>query len=200
MRCAEQLRSTSAGARTPDAVSGVRRSTRAGLTLVEVLVALAISGVLLLGARALLDQMGEIGHHITAAAARADREANADRLLRSLLGRLEVGTDSTRIFAGDEQRAQFPTWCDVPAGWQERCTATVAIETAGDASVLQATLSTGETVIIRAGFARGELRYLTDAAAGGTWFRRWGKAVTPPLALGFVLDRDTLIVRIGVRG
>jgi len=164
------------------------------------MVALVVSAVLLLGARILLGELGDDAHRITDAATRADRDANAERVLRSLLARLEVGTDSTRTFGGDERVAHFTTWCDVPAGWQERCQAALALDTADGELALTAALSTGESLVLRRGFHAGAFRYLSDAAMGGTWFREWGTGLTAPIALGVILDRDTLIVRIGERG
>jgi len=165
-----------------------------------VVVALTVGGLLLLGARRLLEELGDDAHRISLAAAAIDGDANAERALRSLVGAIEVTPDSTRTFAGDERAAHFTTWCDVPAGWQERCAVTLAIVAASDAPTLTATLSTGETLVLRHGFRAGALRYLNDASEGGTWFRTWGTSITAPLALGIVLDRDTLLVRIGPRG
>jgi len=63
---------------------------RAGFTLVEVMVAIVITVIVLAGARALLGQIADQGDRITAAAAAGDGEANADALLRTLVGRVEV--------------------------------------------------------------------------------------------------------------
>jgi prepilin-type N-terminal cleavage/methylation domain-containing protein len=177
-----------------------RRCAARGFTLLEVVVALAVGGVLLLGARRMLETVGDGAQGITEAAKAADREANGERLLRALLGRLEVGTDSTRTFSGEEQAARFTSWCDVPAGWQERCIVTLVVGAGPGGATLTASLSTGEVVVVRGGFHTGTLCYLSDAGAGGTWFRRWGTGITAPIAIGVVLDGDTLIVPIGERG
>lgn len=177
-----------------------RSAVRSGFTLVEVLVALAIAGTVVVTARMLLEQLADDAERLVAHAAANDADANAERMLRELALRLEVGTDDSRRFAGEERAARFTSWCEVPRGWQERCTVTLAIDAQGAEPILAASLSTGELLVLRRGFSTATLRYLGDAARGGTWFRSWGESITAPLAIGVVLDADTLILRIGERG
>lgn len=176
------------------------RLGRAGFTLVEVMVALVVSAVVVLGARMLLEQLGESAHRTTAAATRADRAANGERLLRDLAGRLEIGTTDAMRFSGEPQTASFSSWCDVPSGWQERCTVTlVATNEAGRAS-LAARFEGGGAITLLVRDAPIELRYLDDPRAGGRWFTDWGAGITAPLAVAVISGADTLIVRIGDRG
>jgi prepilin-type N-terminal cleavage/methylation domain-containing protein len=177
-----------------------RRAARRGFTLVEMLVALAIAATVLVTARALLEQLADDAEKLVTHATESDSRANAERTLRELALRLEVGTDDTRRFAGDERVTRFTSWCEVPRGWQERCRVTLALDVEAHEPVLAAALSTGEILVLRRGFTNGSLRYLGDAARGGTWFRSWGESITAPLAIGVVLDADTLILRIGERG
>jgi prepilin-type N-terminal cleavage/methylation domain-containing protein len=176
------------------------RSAPAGFTLIEVIVALAISGIVILGARAVLIQLADGTDRVVQAAADADREANAERVLRALVGRTEAGSDSIPGFLGTEQIARFPTWCDVAAGWQERCHVTLAIVPLAGAQALVVHFTDGEILPLRRGLQSGALRYLNDAGGGGVWLRSWENTITTPLALGLILDEDTLIVRIGERG
>jgi prepilin-type N-terminal cleavage/methylation domain-containing protein len=180
----------------------VRRSRHRGFTLIELVVAITLSGVVLLGARALWESLAVSVDRLRTQATTDARDENGERLLRSLVGRLEVGTDQSREFAGDEQHVQFTTWCDVPAGWQERCDAVIGIEPDSDgrSGRLVARLSTGEVITLERGFVSGALRYLDDPVGGGIWFRIWGHGITAPLAIGVITDGDTAIVRIGERG
>ena len=173
---------------------------RVGFTLLEALVALTVSAITVLGARILLTGLADDGSRITSAAEIADRTANADRLLRQLVARIEVGTPQAGQFGGDDQSATFTSWCDVAEGWQERCRVTIANRRSGATAALIASLSTGETIALRTGFHHGELRYIGDPRAGGTWIRVWGAGITAPVALGLIIDGDTTIVRIGDRG
>ena len=175
---------------------------RAGFTLVEVMVALAVMGVVILGARSMLGQIADDADRITAAAAEADRDANADALLRAVAGRLEVSPVSGREvrFEGEPRGARFHSWCEVPDGWLERCEASLGIIRVDSQNVLALRLSTGEMVPLRRGFAEGEIAYLRSAADGGSWVRSWGASITAPIALAVVIDGDTTLVRIGERG
>ena len=176
------------------------RTARAGFTLVELMVALVVSAVVVLGARTLLEQLGESAHRTIAAAARADRAANGERLLRDLVGRLEVGTSDATRFAGEPATASFSSWCDVPSGWQERCSVTLVATNAEGRASLAARLEPGDSVTVLVRDAPIELRYLDDPRAGGRWFTSWGAGITAPLAIGVISGGDTMIVRIGDRG
>jgi hypothetical protein len=165
-----------------------------------VVVALAVSGLVLLGARVMLGQVADGAEQIAATAAGVDRDANAERLLRDLVSRIEVSPDEGRKVAGDARGVSFSTWCDVPAGWQERCTATLGLVRVGEANVLALASPGLQVQPVRRGFERGALLYLADAGDGGTWVREWRSAVTSPLAIGVALDADTLVLRIGERG
>jgi prepilin-type N-terminal cleavage/methylation domain-containing protein len=174
---------------------------RNGFTLIELIVAITLSGIVLLSARALWESLAVSVDRMRRQASSDTREANGERLLRSLVGRLEVGTDQSGEFAGDERQATFTTWCDVPAGWQERCRARIVIEAdSGSTLQLVARLSTGEAISLQRGFTTGALRYLNDPIGRGVWFRIWGHGITAPLAIGVITDGDTAIVRIGERG
>ena len=60
--------------------------------------------------------------------------------------------------------------------------------------------SKGAALVVRDRIAIGEFRYLTTVTGGGEWIRVWGAGITAPLAIGVILDSDTLIVPIGERG
>jgi prepilin-type N-terminal cleavage/methylation domain-containing protein len=170
-------------------------TARRGFTVFELIVALTISAFALLSARALLETIAASGARIRSVARQEARNANRERLLRALVGRLYAG-DSSATFTGDPRQAQFTSWCDVSGGWQERCQVTLGIDTAG----LVAVLSTGERFVLRQGFRAGELRYLNSPTGGGEWFKIWSVQLTQPLAIGVIADGDTTIVRIGERG
>lgn len=179
--------------------AGVRR---AGFTLVEVMVALVVMGVVLVGARTMLGQIADDADRIAGAAREADRDANAEGLLRAVAGRLDVSpvAGSQIRFEGDVQGARFHSWCEVPDGWLERCDATLGFIQLEGAPALALSLSTGETVPLRRGFRTGEILYLREAGNGGDWVKTWGATITAPLAFGIVADGDTAIIRIGERG
>jgi prepilin-type N-terminal cleavage/methylation domain-containing protein len=183
----------------------VSRSARPGFTLLEVVIALALGGVVLLGAHSLLDALADEARRLPQDAAVGDRDENGERLLRALVGRLEVGTSEVAQFSGDPTAARFTTWCDVPSGWLERCDVVLAIESAEGLGPDEHALVAyhpdgGRTVLIRRDVQADGLRYLNTAANGGEWFRTWGRGITAPIAIGILLPHGTLIVRIGERG
>jgi prepilin-type N-terminal cleavage/methylation domain-containing protein len=176
------------------------RRADAGFTLMEVVVALALAGGLLLGARWMLAAAGDGAERVIAEAGEADRAANAERLLRDLALRTEARFREGPRFRGDGRAVRWGSWCDVPAGWQERCEVTLALLRGRERNVLALSLPGGALVPVRAGFSDGKLLYLRSAREGGIWADRWDSDPELPLAIGVVLDRDTLLVRIGRRG
>jgi prepilin-type N-terminal cleavage/methylation domain-containing protein len=173
---------------------------RGGFTLIEVVVALSLSAMLLLGARALFEQLGGHAEAMVEAAAAADHDANGDAVVRSLVGAAETSPDPARPFDGTADGARFHSWCESPAGWLERCHVTLGFVHAGEAPVLAVATDGGAPIALRRGFREGRLIYLRDAANGGAWTRGWSSTVQPPLAVGVVIDGDTAILRIGERG
>jgi prepilin-type N-terminal cleavage/methylation domain-containing protein len=180
-----------------------RRARRAGFTLLEVLVALGLATLVVVSARALLDGLGDAAARIALAARAGDADANAERLLRALASRIEVGTLEAGSFGGTDRAAEFTSWCETPSGWQERCRVNLRVEARDGRPALVTRLSTGEVITIRGASSESvgaSLRYLTDPAAGGVWIREWGTGLAAPVAIGVLLGPDTLIVRVGERG
>lgn len=180
--------------------SRARAGAKPGFTLLEVILALAIGGVVLVTARALVEELADQARRLARQTAVDDQRTNGERMLRALAGAVEVATPESGPFDGNADRVQFTTWCNAPAGWMERCAVTLAFVNVSGAPALVADLPTRGRVVLAQGFARGVFRYLMTAGAGGRWSARWGPGPRAPLALGVVLDTDTLIVRMGDRG
>jgi hypothetical protein len=148
----------------------------------------------------MLEGVADDARRVTSLAQRADREANAERLLRSTVAAIDVGAAGVQPFEGDERTARFTSWCARPGGWQERCVVTLAITGDSAAPALMLTLPGGAPLNIRAGSRHGELLYLADARDGGRWLRNWSTGLIAPLAIGAVIGADTLVLAIGERG
>lgn len=173
---------------------------RDGFTLIEILVALMIGGIVLIGAHQILAALTDSARASETNAIALDRRANGEDLLYRLTGALDIVTPGARPFFGTERIAEFSSWCEVPRGWLESCAVVVTIDTAGGRPAVSARLDDSARVVLLRGFTHGSLRYLENAENGGTWQRVWGRGVGAPLAIGIILDRDTLIVPIGERG
>jgi prepilin-type N-terminal cleavage/methylation domain-containing protein len=174
---------------------------RAGFTLLEVLVALLVGAIVLMACRALLVQLADGADATTRAARAEDLMANTEREIRALFGQVEVGDAPDRLFNGDARGLRFSSWCPMPAGWLERCRASVSLSQHGRDSVnLVAYLSTGDTLLVPAGTGAGAFIYLSDSHQERRWFRSWERGSTAPWAVGVVVGGDTTILRIGERG
>jgi prepilin-type N-terminal cleavage/methylation domain-containing protein len=181
-----------------NAETGARN--RSAFTLLELIIALVVSGIVILGARALFEVMSAHTARVSGLTMEADARANGEHVLRSLIGRAEVGTPGAADFVGNAHEARFTSWCDVAGGWLERCSVALVVDHRGDSTFVNVTLSTGERIVVRSRPSTDWLRYLSDAADGGTWRAEWSKGPVAPLAIGVVSTRDTTIIRIGVRG
>lgn len=170
-----------------------------GLTLVEVLVALTVSGAVVLAAHGLFLLVGDAAQRVPALGEAADLERNRERTLRELFGQIEVGTDSSLRFAGGPQAARFVSWCPARGGWRERCQVELAFVTDGD-SIDLVTRWHGRVEVLHRGGPPARLYYLARASAGGLWLPYWGEALSAPRAVLLILGADTLLLRIGERG
>lgn len=185
---------------------------RNGFTLIELMLALAIGGMALSAAALLLLGLSDRGRVIDTVVWRMDRDASAERLLRTLVRNLDFSPDTTPSLKGDATSARFRSWCDGNTGWPVRCFVHLSIaETQyGQAVTLQLWPSSSE---IRQGSISGDptvislwdrldsagLLYLIDASQGGRWTDEWSELVPPP-AMGLILDGDTLILPVRRNG
>jgi hypothetical protein len=169
------------------------------MTLIELLAALVLLGLLFLGMRALLAQLGAANDRIGRAATTADARGNGARTLRTLLRRAVSESDSTRQFTGDDSLAVFDGGCDAPAGWVEDCRVALAIVSRVDSSAVVAyTRATPpETVLVTA--APAAFRYLDRSEADYAWLGGWRARITLPEALALVTPFDTVMFQVGGR-
>jgi prepilin-type N-terminal cleavage/methylation domain-containing protein len=177
---------------------------RDGFTIVEVLVALIVGSIVLLGAEHVLGILADSAQTIIVRSVDADGDANGERVLRTLVGRIEVGAPGASAFLGDQNTVRFSSWCDMPTGWLERCAVTLSFDSRAEQQLLVADIDRQRPLVLMRGGSGGAFRYLESAAHGGQWFQRWDTGITAPLGIGVLLDRgartDTLLLRIGPRG
>jgi hypothetical protein len=174
--------------------------SRAGVTLVELMLALSLAGLLLLGVLLLVDQASDAGTALTRSASRMDAEANGDRLLRTLVARAQSRPDSMHLFEGAPDRTSFDSWCDRAAGWPERCRVTLMLVEQQERTVVTGTLSSGETFPLRYVRGRAVIRYFGRGASGDLeWLTTWGRSIRLPVAMGIVTSGDTIVLRVGER-
>lgn len=173
-------------------------TVRRAFTLIEVVVTLAVGG----GAIALAAALTRAAADESAAAARhavdAAVDANGERLLRRLVGQMELPELTDSITGGDARAMLFSSWCDRPEGWQERCRVSLRIER--EHGGIAVGLSSGESLEVLSRRGVGAFVYLRAPQHGGRWSERWISAMSLPPAIGIVVAGDTLILRIEERG
>src|SRR5882672_5522105 len=102
----------------------MRRPTQVrGFTLIEVLTALVVGTIVLLGARALMTGLVDASRDIARVALESEARANADRSIRETFLQAEVGPRPEQEFDGNVTSLRFSTWCYSSSGWLERCVA-----------------------------------------------------------------------------
>lgn len=173
---------------------------RAGFTLPELMVALVVSGLVLLGARATVEAVQGLSARSAEAARASDRLRNGERMLRGLVQGITTGEDEASHFAGEQASARFLSRCDAPAGWTEPCAVRLAVERRDSLLVLVARVGSATPVVLLRANERLELGYLHDASEGGQWFRSWGSSIVAPIAIGIQRDEELLILPVGARG
>lgn len=177
---------------------------RPGLTLLEVVVAIAVGGMVVSGAVGLVLGLTGRAEAVAARAAAVDAEANGERLLRALVRNVDAGDGTERPVRGTARRAQFRSWCQTPGGTVELCAVSLVVDQSSDRGRVTVRVHTPDTVErsawsdpvelrVRDGFEDGRLLYLFDAARGGEWRDGWSHLVMPA-ALAVVMDEDTLIL------
>jgi prepilin-type N-terminal cleavage/methylation domain-containing protein len=171
---------------------------RAGFTLVELLVALSIGAVVLVGARTLLDGLSWHAAATARVARELDGSANGEHVTRLVVGNVALAPALEPTFTGTPDESAFASWCPSARGGLEWCRVRLLVRQTGMEREVILSLSTGQEYTVRRG-AEARLRYLADAAEGGRWYAQWGALLSPPLAIGVLTESDTLLLRIGER-
>lgn len=174
-----------------------------GFTLLEVMVAIVVGGLVILATRLLSERIAESGRALARATREESRHAAADELLRALVGQMETQPDlvsENPVFVGNGQAAEFTTWCERPEEWEERCRVRLELDSSASGPVLRAKAAEIGAVDLDSFNEPAALRYLLDAGNGGRWIVRWNPAPYAPVAIGIVTATDTVILRVGPRG
>jgi len=93
------------------------RRNRRGMTLVELLAAIAIAGLVLLSAILLLNGVVDTSNRMVADADSSIATATTGAELRDALGAAFATCDTTERFDASEHAMSFSTRCPSPEGW-----------------------------------------------------------------------------------
>jgi prepilin-type N-terminal cleavage/methylation domain-containing protein len=174
---------------------------KGGFTLIEVMVALTIAGLVILTAERLFAGAGDGARVLTEARDRLDQDANAHRWLEATFLSLAVGDSGTTGFTGDRDRVRFTAWQLTPGGWFEPRD----IDLAMSDGQLVAGIASGESLTLADSVTDLAFDYLLDPGADTRWVQQWVSPVSAPLAVRVRLGRargvvDTLLFLIKERG
>ncbi len=178
----------------------------AGFTLIEVMVALAIGGLVVLCAERLFAGAGDGARLLTEARDRLDHDANARRWLDATFLSLAVGDSGAIGFMGDPDRVRFTAWQLTPGGWFEPRHIDLGLRDGR----LAAGVSPGEALTLVDSVTDLAVDYLLEPGADTRWVRQWISPVSAPLAVRVRIERvgsgergavtDTLLLLIQERG
>lgn len=161
-----------------------------GFTLIEVMIALAISALVVLLAHRVFAGVVDGAERLGAARTALDREANGRRALAEMLGSLDVGTEGAGGFTGRPTQAEFDSWQRVPDGWLERRRVVLRVE--------------GGRFAGWSDVSGVEFDYLLEPGANAAWVREWISPVSAPVAVRVRIQHaaaiDTLFFIVGSRG
>lgn len=196
LRDARPLRATSCRAHP----LGWESLGRNGFTLIEVLVALAVGGIVVVLAHRLFTGVADGARRVHEARVDLDHTQNGRRLLTQLAGSLDIGREGTGGFDGEPERAAFSTWFLDVNGWPE--SRRITLERSRDGFVV--TGLAAAPVRLADSVTRAEFDYLLDYGADAAWVRTWKSPVSAPLAIRVRIERtgsvDTLLLIVGPRG
>lgn len=176
-------------------------SDRRGLTLVELLVALAVASGLLVLAHDAVSDAAFAARQLGEERLRADREANGRRLAARLIGNLTIDGRYSGAVIGASERVSFTTWTTSPAG--EWTLTHAALGHADNGALL---LVVGLDSLELAGSLDAvAIDYLGAWGANSPWLREWSSQLTAPLAIRLRVTSpgakpDTILFLVGPRG
>jgi prepilin-type N-terminal cleavage/methylation domain-containing protein len=196
--------------------AGTARISLTGFTLVELLVALALTGIVVLLAHALLAEVGEATARARAIAHELDAAGNRRAWLLRAFANVTVGSAPVRGFEGrdgrdgdrEADRVAFFTRLPVDSVDGERA---VRLWLLGDGLAAEVRLPPGprdavpDTLILAEGLRAFGADYLIEYGADSRWVWEWVSPVSAPLAVRLRLEyarggADTLLLHVGPRG
>jgi len=148
----------------------VRR--RLGFTLIEVMVALVIAGIVIVAAHRIFTGVADGARAVGVARENLDRSANARRWLKATFLSLEPP------FEGRADRVSFSSWQLVPGDWFEQ-TPTQLVQ---DEHRLLGT-TWADSLRLADSVTDVAFDYLLDPGAETKWVREWISPVSAPIAV-----------------
>jgi prepilin-type N-terminal cleavage/methylation domain-containing protein len=172
-------------------------SPRRGMTLLEIIAALAIAGMALLGGILLLDAVNDDASRIARDGAAQASDGNAAAAVGRMLLETEASFDSTKRFRGSERSLDYFTRCAVPSGWTEPCHVMLAIDSLPDGSAISAQPDGGDRFVFARYAGIAEFRFFDATSRDSSWLTSWRTSATLPSAVAIVVGADTVVLPVG---
>jgi prepilin-type N-terminal cleavage/methylation domain-containing protein len=171
--------------------------SRRGMTLIEIVAAVAIAGFVIVTGAALLDQLNDAGARIAGDATTTARAGNGRRLFRELLAHAEASVDTNDRFRADSASVAYLTRCPNAFGWTEPCHVQLAMDYRADSTEVVAVFGDGREITLRVQAKRAEFRFLNLAHVDSVWASVWTTSATLPDAIAVVSGTDTVVFPVG---
>lgn len=176
--------------------------SRAGFTLIELVVALLVVGIVVSLTHQVFAVVADGARAIEASRVALDRQANARRWMQGAWLSLEVGGEAG-AFEGHRHYAEFTTWTMAPGGWFER--SRVRLEVSDTQLVARAG---SQALWLAKPVEEVSFDYLLTPGEASQWVNEWVSPASAPLAVRLRVKRaacrgqctDTLLFLIGARG
>ncbi|MDZ4862402.1 MAG: prepilin-type N-terminal cleavage/methylation domain-containing protein [Gemmatimonadota bacterium] len=177
--------------------------TRRGFTLVEIMVATALTGIVVMLVGEIYRAVASGARQVEVHRAALDRRMNASRWLGRALGNLELGTPGTAPFRGESNGARFTAWLPTAHGWLEQSDLHLSLVD----SAVSVRLGSGGSFKLWVAVSEVHIDYLLVPGAESGWVDRWESPVSAPVAIRLRLTyadsaatTDTLLFAMGGRG
>ncbi|MHB1327427.1 MAG: PulJ/GspJ family protein [Gemmatimonadales bacterium] len=179
---------------------------RHGFTVIELLIGLAVGGVVLVLAGAVMGQLAADAGRVVRVRDALDRRAEARAFLASAFRSLQVGQGDDDNFLGSAQATEFTARVETARGWFEPRRLVLMGE---GGRVLLRTVG-GDAITLFERIDALETQYLPSSGGSSEWLQGWHSPSTAPVAIRLIIwwsekERlesvsDTLLFVIGSRG
>lgn len=167
-----------------------------GLSLIEVVAALAIAGLVALSATALLRGTIDASREMATSTRVRPWPDWGLGLARELLADARVGGVPLAPFVGEAEQVRFESFCPTPAGWKEPCPVVLRVEASSSGARLVLDLE-GRTHVLRDSIPGARFWFLRDPAAPAGWASRWGSQIVAPPAIALEVADGVTVLRVG---
>lgn len=167
---------------------------RRGVTVIELMVALSLAGIVLLTAHGLLGVLGDSRTMIARDALAQDDAGTGFRRLRDALLMRQVPEAATRPFFGDATGAEFDSRCQRAGGWLEPCRVEIQLKAHAESTVVELREDAGPWSAAARFDSSWHLAYQERRTDGRSWRARWGTSIARPSAVALVHGPDTLVL------